>query len=114
MAEAVEVRVQSASPFAPPDLSESTRLLDNYAKEPAALVFASPSPESQPHHALTPPLAQITTASPVKPADIGDAPSNVDAWPKDRLRIPCTHCGHYVETTVNEETGATLVLLFIS
>ena len=99
----------AASPFAPASdvvYSESARLLDSSAKEPATLVFASPSPETR--HALTPPMAQITTASPIKPADIGDAPSNVDEWPKDRLRIPCTHCGHYVETSVNEETGEAL------
>lgn len=107
----VEMSSAPSAPFAPADanLSESTRLLDNHSKQPATLVYARSSSENP--HALQPPITQVTTALPIKPVDIGQAPSNVDEWPKGGLRVPCTHCGHYVETNVNEETGEGLILI---
>lgn len=36
---------------------------------------------------------------------MGKAPTNPDLWPKVPLRIPCTCCGHFIITTVAEETG---------
>lgn len=81
------------------DLSESARLLEHQAFTDRAAT--SSSAEAPKEAIVRAPRVPMMLARPV---DLMDAPSDVDSWPKKILRIACTHCGHYIETIMNEET----------
>ena len=94
-------RVHFAFPTADTDLTETARLLNNFSELPPQTSLPAP-PQAT---VMLPPPPVVATPIMAKPDNLGTAPASVDDWPKETMRIPCTHCGHYVETMMNEETG---------
>lgn len=93
-------KVTFAFPTADTDLTETARLLENFSQQPPETSL--PSTKAT---VLVAPPQLVATTTLAKPENMSIAPESVDEWPKDSLRLPCTHCGHYVETMPNEETG---------
>lgn len=98
--------------FPPPalreaDLCESARLLEHQAFSSFPRHSSDDgSPRAGGSCRMVPPSPQVLTATATAlPHNFGTPPENMDAWPKEPLRIPCTRCGHFIETTTNEETG---------
>jgi len=94
-------KVTFAFPTADTDLSETARLLENFSQQPPATSL----PAMPIATVLIAPPQMVATTTLAKPENMTVAPASVDEWPKDSLRLPCTHCGHYIETMPNEETG---------
>jgi hypothetical protein len=85
-------KVSFSFPTTETDLSETAKLLDTFSRLPPTTAMVAPPP-------------QIATTAPSAPQNLNPVPKSVDEWPRNPQRVPCTHCGHYVETSTNEETG---------
>ena len=83
------------------DLTETARLLNNFTELPPQTEL-TPPPKAT---VMIAPAPVEATPIMAKPENMATAPESVDEWPKDPMRIPCTHCGHFIETMTNEETG---------
>lgn len=94
-------KVTFAFPTADTDLSETARLLENFSQQPPTTSL----PTMPKATVLVAPPQMMATTTLAKPENMTTAPASVDDWPKGSLRLPCTHCGHYIETMPNEETG---------
>lgn len=108
--ESSEKRVQFSFPQHAPerDLGESARLLAHQAFSPFSQHTNNTSSEFQAEEASTAPEPMVAPQPNImfhKPADLQQAPDDVDSWPKQKMRIACTHCGHYIETRTSDETG---------
>ncbi|GAX78571.1 hypothetical protein CEUSTIGMA_g6011.t1 [Chlamydomonas eustigma] len=84
-------KVSFSFPTPETDLSETAKLLDTFSRLPPTTAMVAPAP-------------QVATTAPSAPHNMDAIPNSVDEWPKNPQRLPCTHCGHYIETSTNEET----------
>lgn len=90
------------------DLGESARLLAHQAFSPFSQHTNSSNSEFHAEEVSTVPGPMVPPQPNImfhKPADLQEAPDDVDSWPKHKMRIACTHCGHYIETLTSNETG---------
>ena len=94
-------KVSFTFPTADTDLTETARLLETFSQQPPTTTLPGPSTAVR----LVAPPPQVATAAPPKPENMSTAPASVDEWPMASLRLACTHCGHYIETMPQEETG---------